>query len=238
VGTPSKTHGFLLPYFSARPWETQNPTASCIFTQAGTEERLADSYDASRGEDVKAYEQLARSETIEEIWRAAQSALALYGIEGARVSVANGQQDLLSLEVPAEHGRRVHPYLGRIDGKRFVLSVHQGHAEGALWARAELEWLLALSRETDALVPEPVPACDGSLVAQVSYENDQEVAYCLLLRWMGDPILDPTLHPQMPGEEFDPPARPSNYDERLGRRRPWFAWVAAAARHNMEDYRA
>jgi Ser/Thr protein kinase RdoA (MazF antagonist) len=54
--------------------------------------------------------------------------------------------------------------------------------------RAQLLWLSALARETPHLVPEVVPADDGSLMAYVSSEQAgeplQRGRQCVLLRWV------------------------------------------------------
>lgn len=50
--------------------------------------------------------------------------------------------------------------------------------------RQQLAWLSALRRETGLLVPEPVPAADGSLVGRVSVEGAPEVRHYALLRWV------------------------------------------------------
>lgn len=54
--------------------------------------------------------------------------------------------------------------------------------------RAQLLWLSALARETPLLVPELVPADDGSLMAYVpsegTEESDQAGRQCVLLRWV------------------------------------------------------
>lgn len=71
--------------------------------------------------------------------------------------------------------------------------------------RSQLEWLASLQRETDLLVPEPVPAADGSVVGYVSfrdlpasrrllrrvsrryrdvYHPDHPGRHCVLLRWV------------------------------------------------------
>lgn len=54
--------------------------------------------------------------------------------------------------------------------------------------RAQLLWLSALARETPLLLPELVPAVDGSLMAYVSSEGAEESQQpgrqCVLLRWV------------------------------------------------------
>lgn len=56
---------------------------------------------------------------------------------------------------------------------------------------AQLLWLSALGRETDLLVPEPVPMTAGSLLDYVSYPGYRDAyypehrgRYCTLLRWV------------------------------------------------------
>ncbi len=54
--------------------------------------------------------------------------------------------------------------------------------------REQLFWLRALARETPLLVPEPVPAVDGALMAYVPSEGaakpHQRGRHCVLLRWV------------------------------------------------------
>jgi Ser/Thr protein kinase RdoA (MazF antagonist) len=50
--------------------------------------------------------------------------------------------------------------------------------------REQLLWLSALRRETDLLVPEPVPLPQGALVGRVSIEGVPERRHFALLRWV------------------------------------------------------
>jgi Ser/Thr protein kinase RdoA (MazF antagonist) len=50
--------------------------------------------------------------------------------------------------------------------------------------RAQLLWLSALRRETDLLVPEPLPMIDGALVGDVYHLVPPRRYYCTLLRWV------------------------------------------------------
>lgn len=49
--------------------------------------------------------------------------------------------------------------------------------------RSQLPWMSYLRRETDLVVPEPMPASDGSLVNYVSLEGFTG-RHCVLLRWV------------------------------------------------------
>jgi hypothetical protein len=206
------------------------PPACCILLYRPAPKQSA--LEARRGEDVKTYEQVASSERQDEMWRAVECALVRYDLEGARVSLDGMESGLFSVEVPADQGRRVHPYLGRIDGKRFILSMHTGGTQGKAWAQAELEWLLALLRETEAEVPEPVPACDGSLVARIPVSKGRGAAYCLLLRWASDPLLDPSarLNAAFESEQHD---WLHSYGQIYPQRRPGVVWEHALMRMAM-----
>jgi hypothetical protein len=50
----------------------------------------------------------------------------------------------------------------------------------------ELVCLAALIRDTEMDLPEPVPACDGSLVAELPGDGLGEPQLCALFRWTGD----------------------------------------------------
>ena len=48
----------------------------------------------------------------------------------------------------------------------------------------ELQWLLALRRDTDLVVPEPVPACDGTLIQDISAPDTSEPWQGVLFHWV------------------------------------------------------
>ena len=132
---------------------------------------------------MKAYENLVEAESSRHIDSLAQAALELYGLSGAQLEVV-GTSDytLFQVAVPASIDMAYHPYLGRIDGKNFLLQMREAGPEGEVSMYSEVAWLAELLRETDLNCPEPVPAWDGSLVAEVmcSEANPQQ---CVLFRW-------------------------------------------------------
>lgn len=50
--------------------------------------------------------------------------------------------------------------------------------------RSQMAWLSTLARDTDLLVPEPVPTVDGALVARVGEEGTPRVRHSTLVRWV------------------------------------------------------
>ena len=116
--------------------------------------------------------------------RAAREALGRYGIEGARLRLLS-RSEATSYRVDAA-------------GERFLLRV-QPAADGRTAAQvaSEAAWTGALARDTDLIVPTPVPTRDGEPVARVRGR------VCNLQRWV-------------PGRAWRREARPSHL-ERLGR---------------------
>jgi len=54
--------------------------------------------------------------------------------------------------------------IDRTDGARFILRVHRPGYQSAATIESELEWLSALRRDTDLILPQPLPGADGTLL--------------------------------------------------------------------------
>lgn len=134
---------------------------------------------------MRAYENLMEAKSSRHVYSLAQAALNLYGLSGAELeTVGNGDDTLFQVAVPASMGGAYHPYLGRIDGKSFLLQMRDAGPEGEVSMYSEVAWLAELLRETDLNCPEPVPAWDGSLVAEVICDDDNyPCQQCVLFRW-------------------------------------------------------
>lgn len=62
----------------------------------------------------------------------------------------------------------------RVDGRaggRYVLRVQRIGGPTAAMVRSEAAWLAALCRDTDLVLPEPVPTQDGDLVTVVGHDG-------------------------------------------------------------------
>ena len=62
---------------------------------------------------------------------------------------------------------------------------------------SELQWLSALRRDTDLLVPEPVSTRDGEAIVSVRVEDVKEERVCILLRWVPGRSIDTGLSPTL-----------------------------------------
>lgn len=123
---------------------------------------------------------------IEYLLALARQTMQQYGLQGARIELISAAQHVaFSLEFSQQAAWAVHPYLGRLAGKRFTLRLHGACSCTQASIRAELEWLATLLRDTDLSLPEPVPALDGRLIPVVRADESGQIWRCVLVRWLG-----------------------------------------------------
>ncbi|GLV53780.1 homoserine kinase [Dictyobacter sp. S3.2.2.5] len=128
----------------------------------------------------------------------AEAALTHYEIGSARLTLLSpGAHSIFRVAAYARPGMNTaNDVAGSGDG-RFAL--HLFRKEGfdrVLW-NSELQWLSALKRDTDLLVPEPIAARDGALMPEVRIEDVEEECVCLLLSWMPGRSVDSGLSPTL-----------------------------------------
>jgi Ser/Thr protein kinase RdoA (MazF antagonist) len=71
-----------------------------------------------------------------------------------------------------------------LTGQRFLLRIHSSSVTSPVEASFELQWLLALHRDTDLPVPVPVLAKNGALTVQAEASGVDGIRHCALLRWL------------------------------------------------------
>jgi len=117
------------------------------------------------------YEQLSRAGQTRRMRRLATTALAAYPFTLARVvRLAQGWNATFRVD--------------GVDGARYALRIHRPDGPTTAMVRSELMWLAAIRRDTDLVVPEPVPTNDGDLVTVVADPDIPEPRTCDLLRWI------------------------------------------------------
>ncbi len=130
---------------------------------------------------VRAFASLSRRGQLGRLRRVGQEALASYGLVGAKLTLLRYEHNT-TFRVGAQGG----PYVLRINRPRV-------HTPDAI--RSEMAWLVALRRDTDLGVPEPVAARNGSLVVVVSNPGVPEPHACVVLRWLDGRFVDQRLAP-------------------------------------------
>lgn len=128
---------------------------------------------------MKGYNQILNIDVgeAEQLYRLAQAALGRYGLGDARLA-SYGDAGSALFRVVLVFGEVAHPYLGRLSQQRLALHVHSDPNQ----VHSEVMRILEMGWEEGA--PEPVPACDGSLVVEVSVEGLPAPMHCVLLRWV------------------------------------------------------
>jgi Ser/Thr protein kinase RdoA (MazF antagonist) len=127
---------------------------------------------------VSSFDELPEADKIERYERFARKALMPYGLEDA---------DLRCLDQSSNVMFRV-----QADDSRWALRIcNPGRDHQIL--RRELLWLVALCRDTDMVVPEPVIMRSGDLFRSVSMPGVPGFRACMLFRWVkGQFEKDPT----------------------------------------------
>ncbi|MFC1849325.1 phosphotransferase enzyme family protein [candidate division CSSED10-310 bacterium] len=132
---------------------------------------------------MKPFEELTRLGRKRRMRHMAHCALEAYGLGAARfILTRHAGNTLYRVFSPTHQGLTRTNSL--FEPGLFLLRIHwPGYrAESAI--QLELEWLLALRKECDLPVPEPVPTLQGDLVNQVSCPGIPEPRSCSLLRWV------------------------------------------------------
>ncbi len=132
---------------------------------------------------MKPYDELTRLGRLRRMRQLTTVALANYGVQHAdfhllrqagntlfRVRIAEmpGITDAGDLFIPGQ----------------YLLRVHQPGYQETEAIELELAWLLAMRREADLPVPEPIPTQDGRLLLSVEVPGVPGARNCSLLRWI------------------------------------------------------
>jgi Ser/Thr protein kinase RdoA (MazF antagonist) len=68
--------------------------------------------------------------------------------------------------------------------ERYVLKIHEPGETSLAEIRSEMQWLAALAKETDLLVPRPVKTLDSQWVTEVEADGLDQPHPCRLMRWV------------------------------------------------------
>ncbi|GHO85177.1 phosphotransferase enzyme family protein [Dictyobacter formicarum] len=127
----------------------------------------------------------------------AEAALTHYEVGSARLTLlSHGEHSVFRVAAYARSGAAaLKPTEG--SGGRFALHLCQKDGfDRGLW-NSELQWLTALKRDTDLLVPEPIAARDGELMPEIRIEDVEQECVCLLFSWMPGRSIDSGLSPTL-----------------------------------------
>ena len=136
---------------------------------------------------MNSYREIAENKRIYQL-RLAEAALCRYGLDTAGAYptlISDADCAVFRVRVPASATPVLHPYLGRIDSREFLLRLEDTAERRIATTYSELVLLAAMLRDTDLALPEPVPALDGTLVPELYDNTNRELnpIQCVLFRW-------------------------------------------------------
>ena len=113
-----------------------------------------------------------REKLIDQVW-------SMYGLSVSRMKLlAEGQNTTYQVDTaPAGSS-------GGLDKTRYVLKIHPPGKADIQEVWSELQWLVALNRDTDLLVPHPVPTAGGKMVGELPAMKNGKTCPCHLTRWV------------------------------------------------------
>ncbi|NBH03721.1 phosphotransferase [Amycolatopsis sp. SID8362] len=130
--------------------------------------------------NTRPFDELDRAGRTRRLRRLAEAALTGYDVPVARLT-------------PLAHGLNTAFRVDGADGHRYVLRVQRPDGPGPARVRSEMAWLSALRRETDLVVPLPVPTRERDLVTVVADPAVPEPRTCVLCHWVDGRFVDERL---------------------------------------------
>src|SRR6266487_4131163 len=127
----------------------------------------------------------------------AEGVLACYDLQGASLTLVSETANAV-FHVAVPSGRPPRPGgPGRTsDGAEYALRLRPPGGHSTQPMVEELHWLLALRRDTDLIVPEPVPACDGTFIQAISDPDTPGLWHGVLFHWIPGERRTATLTPR------------------------------------------
>lgn len=129
---------------------------------------------------MKPFVDLSNSGQVKRLKRLAQAALLEYDFDRPRLACLDHAENT-TFKVEAEFDRS--SQTSKITNN-YVLRIYRPNKHSIASIHSELLWLLALRRETDLMVSEPVPARNGALFAVAEAQGVPEPRCCALFRWL------------------------------------------------------
>ncbi len=138
---------------------------------------------------MKTYNQLTHTGKLRRLRNLARVALAQYGIEQAELTfLSHVGNPVLRVDLPAP--------LSSGSGTRFVLRIHDLEKRSPAMLRSELQWLTALRRDLDIVVPEPLLNTAGDLLTEVKSDDISGSRLIVMLHWVDGRFRNSRLGPR------------------------------------------
>lgn len=132
---------------------------------------------------MKPFDTLSYRGQLQRLRKLAHAALAAYAVPVPKL-------------LPLTHVENTTFRVLAADQQQYVMRIQRPDSHAAAAIRAEMAWLLALRRDTDLAVPEPVPNRAGAFVTVAAIDEIPEPRNCVLLRWLDGRFFDKKFTPK------------------------------------------
>jgi Ser/Thr protein kinase RdoA (MazF antagonist) len=131
---------------------------------------------------MKPFADLSYSGQVKRLKQLAQKALLNYNLASVDlVSLDHGENTTFKVKVRSNQSSQTL----KEPNQWYVLRIYRANKHNIAAIHSELLWLVSLRRETDLVVPEPIPTRSGSLFEFVEAARVPEPRCCALFRWLG-----------------------------------------------------
>ena len=132
---------------------------------------------------MKAFFNLSQRGQIIRLRKLANAALQRYDIgETSLRFLSNTDNTVFRVDQDIEQSQRIE---NTTASRRFILRIARSEKDlREETIKAELLWLSVLRTQANLVVPEPVPAADGTFVQKVSVAGVPQSRYCVLFHWI------------------------------------------------------
>ncbi len=120
---------------------------------------------------MESFTALSHRAQVGRLKRLAAAALTEYDLPGARLT-------------PLVHAFNTTFQVTDAEGNRYALRITRPGKSTVAEVQSELAWLVALRRDTDLVIPEPVPTRAGALLTVAVAPGVPEPRICVLFRWV------------------------------------------------------
>jgi Ser/Thr protein kinase RdoA (MazF antagonist) len=132
---------------------------------------------------IESFTGLSHLAQVGRLKRLAAAALADYDLPGAHLA-------------PLVHRFNTTFQVTDPEGNRYALRITRPGKSTVAEVQSELDWLVALHRDTDLVVPDPVPTRAGALLTVASAPGVPESRICALFRWVPGRFVQARLMPR------------------------------------------
>ncbi len=163
----------LLPNHESRRYELRN-------ARTPKQKRKATSNSTEMARTMQPFHTLSPNERVQRAEQLGHEILQNYGITDATINFWSYSENIV---LKVDSPKPIKSPSGNLGYNTFALRIRDlAYPESLI--EATTQWMGALRRDTDVVVPEPIPACDGRMIVRATIPGTEESRNCVLFEWL------------------------------------------------------